>query len=87
MTLFIPAAITLDAVGLSRLLTVLIRRFALRAHLLDIPNERSWHTVLTPRGGGGGVVLSCLAIIIVVGLPHKIEQRLMIAALGDQALA
>ncbi|WP_409523364.1 MraY family glycosyltransferase [Nitrincola sp. MINF-07-Sa-05] len=33
-------------------LTAMMRRYALSRSLLDIPNERSSHTVPTPRGGG-----------------------------------
>ena len=56
----------------------------MHTNLLDMPNRRSSHTVPTPRGGGVGIVLSCLAIIFVLGLLGLlglIEQRLMIAPL------
>lgn len=39
------------------LLTGLVRRHALRRDLLDVPNERSSHTVPTPRGGGVAIVI------------------------------
>jgi len=45
------------------LLTGVIRRAALRTSLLDIPNQRSSHTVPTPRGGGGAIVVSFLAVV------------------------
>ena len=70
----------------SWLLTALVRRYALHTNLLDLPNERSSHTLPTPRGGGVGIVLSCLVIIFVVGLQGLIEQRLMIATLGSGAM-
>jgi UDP-N-acetylmuramyl pentapeptide phosphotransferase/UDP-N-acetylglucosamine-1-phosphate transferase len=37
------------------------RRLSLRRELLDHPNERSSHTVPTPRGGGVVIFLVCLA--------------------------
>ena len=37
-----------------------IRKWALRRNLLDIPNERSSHTVPTPRGGGLAIALITL---------------------------
>ena len=40
------------------LLTGLIRRYALAHKVLDIPNQRSSHTVPTPRGGGLAIVLA-----------------------------
>lgn len=38
------------------LLTGLVRQYALRGFLMDIPNARSSHTIATPRGGGLGIV-------------------------------
>ena len=38
------------AFALSLVLTGLLRRYALRVNMLDIPNERSSHTAPTPRG-------------------------------------
>ncbi|MDH4380302.1 MAG: glycosyltransferase family 4 protein [Gammaproteobacteria bacterium] len=37
-------------------LTGAVRRYALRAQVLDLPNARSLHAAPTPRGGGLGVV-------------------------------
>ncbi|MGW8195871.1 MAG: glycosyl transferase, partial [Desulforhopalus sp.] len=44
------------AFALSFLLTGLLRRYALRVRMLDIPNARSSHTEPTPRGGGLAIV-------------------------------
>ena len=62
--------------------TSAVRRYALAAKLLDLPNERSSHTVPTPRGGGVAIVLSSLLLVLVLGLPGFIERRLAIASLG-----
>ena len=43
--------------------TGLVRRFAMERSLLDIPNERSSHSVPTPRGGGVAVV-----VVVLVGI-------------------
>ena len=45
---------------LSFLLTGMLRRYALSKQMLDIPNERSSHTVPTPRGGGLSIVVVLL---------------------------
>jgi len=45
----------------SFLLTGLIRWWAVRIALLDVPNRRSSHTVPTPRGGGLAIVVAFLA--------------------------
>src|SRR5690625_7770719 len=36
--------------------------YAKRKQITDIPTERSSHTVPTPRGGGGGFVVTTLAL-------------------------
>lgn len=52
MTLILCLAVLV----VSALLTGAVRGYALRKQLLDIPNERSSHSVPTPRGGGVGLV-------------------------------
>ena len=42
-------------------LTGQVLRYALAKRLLDIPNERSSHSVATPRGGGAAIVVAMLA--------------------------
>ena len=44
-------------------LTGFLRRYALAKNLIDIPNERSSHSVPTPRGGGVAIVVSFLAVL------------------------
>ena len=39
-------------------LTLILRRYALAKSLMDIPNERSSHSIPTPRGGGVAIVAS-----------------------------
>jgi Fuc2NAc and GlcNAc transferase len=59
MQLISLAAIVL----LSGLLTGLIRAYAIRAKLVDVPNQRSSHTVPTPRGGGLAIALISLVTL------------------------
>lgn len=51
---------------LSFLLTLAVRRYALKARMLDMPNARSSHTIPTPRGGGIAIVVAfvvgCVAL-------------------------
>ncbi len=64
---------------LSVLLTYLIRMYAHKKAIFDIPNERSSHTIPTPRGGGLAIV-----IVIFIGLfylQEHIENRLFYALL------
>lgn len=44
----------------SYVLTALLRRYALSRNVIDVPNERSSHSVPTPRGGGVAIVVSFL---------------------------
>jgi UDP-N-acetylmuramyl pentapeptide phosphotransferase/UDP-N-acetylglucosamine-1-phosphate transferase/uncharacterized SAM-binding protein YcdF (DUF218 family) len=52
--------------GLSLLISFggveLVRRNAARLHRIDMPNERSSHSVPTPRGGGLGIVVTVLLL-------------------------
>ena len=67
---------------LALLLTGLLRRYALAHHLLDIPNERSSHTVPTPRGGGVAIVLTFLVILPLLGLVTELPTANIWALLG-----
>ena len=88
MTILIAAAIVLGAVSLLSLLTTLVRRFALSAHLLDIPDERYSRVVHMPCRDEVGISARCFALaIVVVGLLGLMKQRQMIAGLGSQVLA
>lgn len=50
-------------------LTFLLLRYALAKRLMDIPNERSSHSIPTPRGGGAAIVVSfLLALPVLTGL-------------------
>lgn len=59
MRLIALAAIAL----LSGLLTGLIRTYALRVRLVDVPNDRSSHVIPTPRGGGLAIALVALVAL------------------------
>jgi Fuc2NAc and GlcNAc transferase len=61
--------------GLGALGAWFIAGIAFREHLLDIPNERSSHTVPTPRGGGVGI----LAAFLLAGLTLRIPTTFLFA--------
>jgi Fuc2NAc and GlcNAc transferase len=67
----------------SWLLTAVMRRYALAARLLDVPNARSSHAVTTPRGGGVAIVstfLACLAWLSLDGnVPHDLLRALLVS--------
>ncbi len=47
------------------IITGLVRKYSLKNALIDVPNERSSHSIPTPRGGGLSIALS---ILLVIGL-------------------
>jgi len=73
-------------VGLSWLLTGLLRRYALSRRLLDIPNARSSHTTPTPRGGGAAIVLAFMAALPVLRLGGGVTTSALVGLAGAGAL-
>ena len=55
---------------LSYLSLFLIRRWVEKRQILDNPNERSSHTVPTPRGGGLAIVVLVLLTALVSGITN-----------------
>lgn len=52
-------------------LTGLVRRYAIKKSLMDIPNDRSSHLQPTPRGGGLGFLLAfAIGLIFISFLPN-----------------
>jgi len=75
-------------VALSATLTAVVRRYALAARLLDHPNERSSHSVPTPRGGGLSIVVVCLSGTVLMALWRLLDVRLALAlCVGGGAVA
>jgi Fuc2NAc and GlcNAc transferase len=61
--------LTITAFLLSLITVNLIRRH-LRRHLIDIPNDRSSHTIPTPRGGGLGFIIAfAVGLIVSYAIP------------------
>lgn len=69
----------------SFMLTGLIRHYALSRNLLDIPNERSSHTIPTARGGGAAIVLTFLVALSLLGQVNGLPADIVWALLGAGA--
>ncbi|MDR2092956.1 MAG: glycosyltransferase family 4 protein [Azoarcus sp.] len=69
------------AAAASLALTALLRHYALRRHLLDVPNARSSHTRPTPRGGGLAIVASFAAALVVAGYAGLLPTPLILASI------
>lgn len=71
----------------SALLTLAVRKAALRRGLLDIPNIRSSHKVATPRGGGLAIVAVTTLALLIEALRGVLDRQLFAAAVGAVAVA
>lgn len=63
-------------------LTGFLRRYALAQNLIDLPNERSSHSVPTPRGGGVAIVLSFLTALLILNRIDWLSNASCLALLG-----
>lgn len=70
----------------SAVLSGITRQYALARSVLDVPNERSLHSVATPRGGGAAVVIVVLAGILALGFLGILESGVGIALSGGGVL-
>jgi len=66
----------------SFILTFLIYKLALKKSIFDNPNERSSHTIPTPRGGGLAIVITFYLGISYLFLSGKVDNRLYYALLS-----
>ncbi|NOY71743.1 MAG: glycosyltransferase family 4 protein [Gammaproteobacteria bacterium] len=72
----------ISLVGTSWLLTGLLRRYALTRSLLDVPNNRSSHSVPTPRGGGLSIVLTFLVGLLLFWFLELLDTAVFIGLSG-----
>ena len=68
------------------LLTGVIKRYAYKLNLIDIPNDRSSHDKPTPRAGGFAFVLSFLLGLGILYYYHIVSFQLLMAFLGGGVL-
>jgi Fuc2NAc and GlcNAc transferase len=74
--------VVLGCLVLACLLTGWVRKLALSAGVLDVPNDRSSHVVPTPRGGGIAVVIATTLGIVAFWLLGTIDLNAMVALVG-----
>jgi Fuc2NAc and GlcNAc transferase len=78
--------IVFSAITCSLILTYVIRIYALKNNVIDIPNSRSSHTQPTPRGGGVAIVITFLIAIAVATFDEKISYQIGIPFFISSAL-
>jgi Fuc2NAc and GlcNAc transferase len=67
-------------------LTGWFRRYALQHQLLDVPNARSSHKEVTPRGGGVAIVLTVLAGLVALGTTGSMSWSSVVGMAGGGAI-
>jgi Fuc2NAc and GlcNAc transferase len=82
----ILAAIVAVSGVLAAVLTGAIRRYAIARNLLDHPNQRSSHTIATPRGGGVAIVVAATLAVVGLGVAGHVAWRDALVVLGAGAL-
>lgn len=70
----------------SWILTLTLRRYASAKKLMDVPNERSSHSIPTPRGGGVAIVFAFLVALPGLSLFGLLSPELMYGLLGGGGL-
>ncbi|MDT3313309.1 glycosyltransferase family 4 protein [Pseudomonas sp. rhizo66] len=68
------------------ILTALLRRYALSTSLIDVPNDRSSHSIPTPRGGGVAIVVTFLGALSLLFMVGIIPTGLFLSSVGAGAL-
>lgn len=80
------AAVT--TLAISTVLTFVVRKFALLHGILDLPSERSSHSVPTPRGGGLAIVIAAsMTLVAMAALGHIQLDSLFAVLVGGLAVA
>jgi Fuc2NAc and GlcNAc transferase len=72
---------------LAALGTGLFRRLAFRWNLMDIPNARSSHQTVTPRGGGVAIVLAFAVAVVLLWNANLLDRALLNALAGAGLIA
>ena len=62
------------------------RGYAIRRAMFDVPNDRSSHTVSTPRGGGIAIAVTTLIGTSIAGMRGLISLQVAVAIVGGGAL-
>lgn len=81
----LPWVVALAGVG-SWIVAGRVRKYALDRSLLDVPNDRSSHTIATPRGGGIAIALVTMLGVAFGAAVGWISVALAVAILGGGVL-
>ena len=79
-------AVAAAAMLLTSLATGVVRAHAIRSAMFDVPNQRSSHTLPTPRGGGAAIVGTVLLCVAAAWSAAWVAAHVAIALIGGGAL-
>ena len=68
-------------------LTYLIKNYAIKKSLIDIPNDRSSHTIPTPHGGGIAIAITWFLGLIYLFFINEIDKTLFFTLLGGAVIS
>ena len=68
-------------------LTYIVRKIAIKKLMFDLPNERSSHTIPTPRGGGIAIALTWFLSINILYYYNQIDKSLFLALFSGLLLS
>ncbi|HYG89109.1 MAG TPA: glycosyltransferase family 4 protein [Azospirillum sp.] len=86
MTALAAIAALAGSLGLSWLLVGRVTAYLRHRAILDHPNDRSSHTIPTPRGGGWGVMLTLLPVWALIGFAGTNVAAVLLILAGAAAL-
>jgi Fuc2NAc and GlcNAc transferase len=81
-----PFGLLIFIFAISLALTYLIRYFAIKKKIIDIPNERSSHTIPTPRGGGLAIAITWYTGLTFLFSENLIDKSLYLSLLSGLLL-
>ncbi len=67
-------------------ITYLVRIYAIKKSIVDIPNARSSHTISTPRGGGIAIVIIWVLSLSYLFVKNEIDTHLFLALISGMVL-
>lgn len=85
--MFIPPLAFLTLTILAYLGVDWIRRLAIHRRIIDHPNERSSHSVPTPRGGGLAIVVLVIGAVLFFGFVNGFDRQSLVYVIAGTVLA
>lgn len=85
--LFIPILVFFILTTLAYAGVYWIRQLAIHRHIMDQPNERSSHSIPTPRGGGLAIVVLVIGAVLALGILDRFESRSLVYIVSGVILA